>query len=68
MKFLKPKFWDKNKPSFLSYLLLPISIIYLILSKIKIHKKKENSKYQNYLCREHLYWWNRKDNFVYKNK
>ena len=41
MKFLKPKFWDKNKPSFLSYLLLPISIIYLILSKIKIHKKKK---------------------------
>ena len=41
MKFLKPKFWDKNKPNFLSYLLLPISIIYLILSKIKIHKKKK---------------------------
>ena len=41
MKFLKPKFWDKNKPNFLSYLLLPISFIFLILSKIKIHKKKK---------------------------
>ena len=41
MKFLKPKFWDKNKPNLLSYLLLPISFIFLILSKIKIHKKKK---------------------------
>ena len=41
MKFLKPKFWDKKKPNFLSYLLLPISFIFLILSKIKIHKKKK---------------------------
>lgn len=41
MKFLKPKFWDKNKPNFLSYLLLPISFIFLILSKIKIYKKKK---------------------------
>ena len=41
MKFLKPKFWDKNKPNYLSYLLLPISFIFLILSKIKIHKKKK---------------------------
>ncbi len=41
MKFLKPKFWDKNTPNFLSYLLLPISFVYLILSKIKIHKKNK---------------------------
>jgi len=41
MKFLKPKFWDKNKPNLLSYILLPISFIYLILSKIKIHKKNK---------------------------
>ena len=41
MKFFKPKFWYKNKPNYLSYLLLPISFIFLILSKIKIHKKKK---------------------------
>tara|TARA_A100000164_G_scaffold324976_1_gene309765 strand:- start:1637 stop:2572 length:936 start_codon:yes stop_codon:yes gene_type:complete len=41
MKFLKPKFWDKNEPSFLSYMLLPISFIYFMLSKIKIYKKKK---------------------------
>ena len=27
MKLKKPKFWDYKKPSFLSYLLLPFSII-----------------------------------------
>ncbi len=41
MKFLKPKFWDKKKPGLLSYILLPISFIFLILTKIKIYKKKK---------------------------
>ena len=27
MKFKKPKFWDYNKPNFLSYLFFPLAII-----------------------------------------
>ena len=30
MKFKKPKFWDKKKPTFLSYLLLPFSFPLII--------------------------------------
>lgn len=32
----KPKFWDKKSNSFLSIILYPISLIYLIISKINI--------------------------------
>ena len=32
MKFKKPKFWDYEKPNFLSYFLLPISFLLLILN------------------------------------
>ena len=35
MNFFKPKFWDKNKISFLSILLFPIAIIIKLLSFIK---------------------------------
>ena len=34
MKLKKPKFWDYKKPSFLSYLLLPFSIIFGLIAKI----------------------------------
>ena len=33
MKLKKPKFWDYKKPSFLSYLLLPFSIILSLITK-----------------------------------
>ena len=41
MQFKKPKFWDFKKPSFFSYVLLPISKIVELLSLIKIKKKKK---------------------------
>ncbi len=41
MKFLKPKFWDKKEPNFLSYILFPISLFLLILSKINFSKKEK---------------------------
>ncbi len=43
MKFKKPKFWDYKKPSILSYLLLPLSLMLSILRIIirSIVKKKK---------------------------
>jgi tetraacyldisaccharide 4'-kinase len=35
MYFIKPKFWDEKKNSFLSVLLYPLSIIYYLIIKIK---------------------------------
>ena len=35
MNFLKPKFWDKNKSSFFSVLLIPISLLIELLHVIK---------------------------------
>ena len=35
MNFLKPKFWDKNKSSFFSVLLIPISLLIKLLHVIK---------------------------------
>ena len=44
MRVKKPKFWDYNKPNFLSYLLLPLTFPIIINN---FFKKKNNSKYQN---------------------
>jgi tetraacyldisaccharide 4'-kinase len=35
MYFIKPKFWDEKKNSFLSILLYPLSIIYYLIAEIK---------------------------------
>ena len=35
MHFIKPKFWDEKKNSFLSILLYPLSIIYYLIAEIK---------------------------------
>ena len=35
MNFKKPKFWDYKKPSFISYLLLPISFLLRLLNSLK---------------------------------
>ena len=40
----KPKFWDKKKPNFFAYFLLPISKIVSLLIKLK---KKENLRFPN---------------------
>ncbi len=41
MNFRKPKFWDYPKPSFLSFFLYPLSVLFLIISSlINIFKSK----------------------------
>jgi tetraacyldisaccharide 4'-kinase len=42
MKFFKPKFWDKNKISLFSILLLPISLVFKVLSYLKRFLTKTN--------------------------
>tara|TARA_B100000795_G_scaffold29921_1_gene19716 strand:- start:874 stop:1815 length:942 start_codon:yes stop_codon:yes gene_type:complete len=43
MKAIKPKFWDKKKPTYLSYFLLPLTIPIIINNffiNLKVNKKK----------------------------
>ena len=40
MKLIKPKFWDYQKPSFLSYLLLPFTLP-IIINNYFLDKKKK---------------------------
>ena len=54
MKLKKPKFWDYKKPSFLSYLLLPFSIILGLTTKIKSKPKFSNSKIKT-ICVGNIY-------------
>ena len=54
MKLKKPKFWDYKKPSFFSYLLLPISIILGLITKIKSKPKFSNSKIKT-ICVGNIY-------------
>ena len=54
MKLKKPKFWDYKKPSFLSYLLLPFSIILGLITKIKSKPKFSNSKIKT-ICVGNIY-------------
>jgi len=54
MKLKKPKFWDYKKPSFLSYLLIPFSIILGLIAKIKSKPKFSNSKIKT-ICIGNIY-------------
>ncbi|MDA7838044.1 tetraacyldisaccharide 4'-kinase [Candidatus Pelagibacter sp.] len=54
MKLKKPKFWDYKKPSFFSYLLLPVSIIIGLIIKIKSKPKFSNSKIKT-ICVGNIY-------------
>ncbi|MDA7783561.1 tetraacyldisaccharide 4'-kinase [Candidatus Pelagibacter sp.] len=54
MKLKKPKFWDYKKPSFLSCLLLPFSIILGLIAKIKSKPKFSNSKIKT-ICVGNIY-------------
>ena len=44
MKLKKPKFWDHKKPSIYSYILLPLTIILNLITKIKSKPKLSNLK------------------------
>ena len=56
MKFKKPKFWDYKKPSILSYLFLPISLLLKIFKSLKnlTTKKKKYSKIKT-ICVGNIY-------------
>ena len=54
MKLKKPKFWDYKRPSFLSYLLLPFSIILGLIAKIKSKPEFSNSKIKT-ICVGNIY-------------
>ena len=48
MKFKKPVFWDKKKPSFLSYLLFPLSLITMLINKKKKKIINKNPNISNF--------------------
>ncbi len=50
MKLKKPKFWDYNKPSLISYLLLPFTIPLIINNFLLSLKKKKNIKNVKTIC------------------
>ena len=52
----KPKFWDYKKPSYLSYLLLPFTVLFM-LSNYFLNLKKKNKNYINIktLCLGNIY-------------
>ena len=56
MKFKKPKFWDYKKPSILSYLFFPLSLLLTILKALKnfTTKKKKYSKIKT-ICVGNIY-------------
>ena len=54
MKLKKPKFWDYKKPSFFSYLLLPLSITIDLIGKINSKPKYPNSKIKT-ICVGNIY-------------
>jgi tetraacyldisaccharide 4'-kinase len=54
MKLKKPKFWDYQKPNLYSYLLLPFSIIFNLVSKLKSKPKTTNLKIKT-ICVGNIY-------------
>ena len=54
MKLKKPKFWDYKKPNLYAYLLLPISIILRLVSKLKSKPQNKNSKIRT-ICVGNIY-------------
>ena len=55
MKFKKPKFWDYKKPSFISYLLLPISILIKSINLLKIFITKRKIEHIKTICVGNIY-------------
>ena len=54
MKLKKPKFWDYQKPGIYTYLLLPFSIIFNLVSKLKSKPKINNSQIKT-ICVGNIY-------------
>ena len=54
MKLKKPKFWDYQKPNLYSYILLPFSIIFNLISKFKSKPKTANLQIKT-ICVGNIY-------------
>ena len=54
MKLKKPKFWDYQKPNLYSYLLLPFSIIFNLVSKLRSKPETTNSQIKT-ICVGNIY-------------
>ena len=54
MNLKKPKFWDKKKPNFISYILLPFSILTEIIILFKPKKKIKIKKIKT-ICFGNIY-------------
>ena len=54
MKLKKPKFWDYQKPNLYSYLLLPFSIIFNLISKLRLKPRASNSQIKT-ICVGNIY-------------
>ena len=55
MNFFKPKFWDKNKISFFSVLLFPVSLLIKVLSLFKRFVIKTNQSSIPIICVGNIY-------------
>ena len=55
MKFFKPKFWDKNKISFFSVVLFPISLLIKLLILFKRYLTKTNQSSIPIICVGNIY-------------
>ena len=56
MKFKKPKFWDYNKPNFLSYLFFPVAIILKTIKSLKnLTTKKKKYPLIKTVCVGNIY-------------
>ena len=56
MKFKKPKFWDYNKPNFLSYLFFPVAILLKTIKSLKnLTTKKKKYPLIKTVCVGNIY-------------
>ena len=55
MNFFKPKFWDKNKISFFSVLLFPVSLLIKVLNPFKRFLIKTNQSSIPIICVGNIY-------------
>ena len=55
MNFFKPKFWDKNKVTFFSILLLPVALIIKLLFLLKRYVTKTHKTSIPVICVGNIY-------------
>ena len=55
MKLRKPKFWDNKKPSFLSYVLLPLTLPIIINNFFLSRKKNQSNQKIKKICVGNIY-------------